>query len=191
MLDVLMEFLNHAVNNAEIAADAVSLSCGVYCRLCSKSEIEQLDQLFVHILSVLRQGKDEVLRAPDVIKSVQKLCATVITHLSDRTHLMVMLVRYLKGVEDTYFDIYLKAQLFQYICRLITVDKLDTRKEVAELFRLKYAPLVQDQTLFDPIPLDDDVCSEQELSQSHASAVEPSVVRQSGAPESQAPNPEP
>ena len=36
MLDVLMEFLNHAVSNAEIAAETVSLSCDVYCRLCSK-----------------------------------------------------------------------------------------------------------------------------------------------------------
>lgn len=53
MLDVLMEFLNNAVNNVEVAADTVSLSCYVYCKLCSKVQISQLDQLFVRILNVL------------------------------------------------------------------------------------------------------------------------------------------
>ena len=112
MLDVLIEYLNYAVNNAEVAADTVSLSCHVYCKLCSKIQIAQLDQLFVRILNVLSQGKDEILRAPGVIKSIQTLCATMITKLHERTDLMVILMKYLQKVEDTYFDIYLKAQLF-------------------------------------------------------------------------------
>lgn len=103
--------------------------------------------------------------------------------MEDRTDLMVILMRYLQSVETTYFDIYLKAQLFRYVCQLITVESLDTRKEVAELFKLKYAPLVQDQAWFDPIPLEDDGHSEQEPSQSHMAKVEPSVVHLSNAPE--------
>lgn len=101
---------------------------------------------------------------------------------------MVILMKYLQNVETAYFDIYLKAQLFQYICQLVMVEQLETRKEVAELLRLKYRPLVQDETWFEPIPFDDETHSEYEPSQSHVSTVEPSIVHADDASEARQPS---